>query len=136
MAPILVVGADAALLEGVVQLLAAAGHAVRHAATLAEAAAPGRGAHPAVALVERGLLATRGAALPRVAAGGALVLYHPAEAERPPLAARVERATLAEVALPLERHRLLALVQRVVERQQATGREEGAASADPNCPPG
>ncbi|CAA9336619.1 MAG: hypothetical protein AVDCRST_MAG11-2751, partial [uncultured Gemmatimonadaceae bacterium] len=62
---------------------------------------------------------------------------HPADAERPALAARVERATLAEVTLPLERHRLLALVQTVVERQQATGREEdGVTPADPDCPPG
>ena len=74
--------------------------------------------------------------MPRVAAGGAIVLYHPADAERPQLAARVQRATLAEVTLPLERHRVLALVHNVVERQQATGREDGAALADPECPPG
>lgn len=135
MASIVVVGSDAALLEGMAQLLAAAGHAVRLATTLAEAVTHEGSEPPLVALVQRGLLVARGATAPALAPGGATVLYHTTEGELPSLPARVQRATLAEVALPLERHRLLALVQNVVERQQATGRERPAPRSDRQRPP-
>lgn len=135
MASIVIVGSDAALIEGVAQLLAAAGHLVRLAPTLADAAGGAADDPPLVALVERGLLAARGAAAPVLAPGGATVLYHAAEGELPGLPARVQRATLAEVSLPLERHRLLALVQSVIERQQATGRQQRAPRPDQRRPP-
>ena len=137
MASILIVGSDGALLEGVAQLLAGAGHAVRLASTLAEALGAGAAAAdelPLVAVVERGLLVARGAVGPSLAPGGATVLYHSADGELPSLPARVQRATLAEVSLPLERHRLLALVQNVVERQAATGRQQGAPRPDQQRP--
>lgn len=134
MASILIVGADGALLEGVTQLLAAAGHVVRLAPTLAEAAALPGDEPPLVALVQRGLLVARGAAAPALAAGGATVVYHSADGELPSLPARVQRATLAEVSLPLERNRLLALVQNVVERQAATGRERRPPRPDQQRP--
>ena len=134
MASILIVGADGALLEGVAQLLAAAGHVVRLAPTLAEAAALPAEEPPLVALVQRGLLVARGAAARALAAGGATVVYHSTDGELPSLPARVQRATLAEVALPLERNRLLALVQNVVERQAATGRERRPATPDQQRP--
>ena len=134
MASIVVVGSNAALLEGVAQLLAAAGHAVRLAPTLSELAAQESDEPPLVAIVERGLLVSRGAVGPALAPGGATVLYHSAEGELPSLPARVQRATLAEVALPLERHRLLALVQNLVERQEATGRQHNTPRPDQQPP--
>jgi CheY-like chemotaxis protein len=79
MASILLVGGDEALLEGLAQMLAHAGH-VPHAA------------HSVPDAIE-------------VAAS-----------------ARLQRLVLADLDLPLERHRLLALVQRVDERARATGR--------------
>jgi len=135
MASIVAVGSNAALLEGVVQMLAAAGHAVRAASTVAEAVALAGDDPPLVWLVERAL-AGAALALP-LAPGGATLLYHGAEAEQDlaPLSHRVQRATLAEVVLPLERHRLLALVQNVTERQQATGRERRGPRAERERPP-
>jgi DNA-binding NtrC family response regulator len=137
MVSIVVVGSDAALLEGIAQLLATAGHAVRLAATLADASAVVDADEelPLVALVERELLAARGAAAPALAPGGATVLYRTADGGAPSLPARVQRATLAEVTLPLERNRLLALVQHVVDRQQATGRPRRDPRSDRQRPP-
>jgi DNA-binding NtrC family response regulator len=134
MASIVVVGSNAALLEGVAQLLASAGHTVRLAPTLAEAAALQTDELPLVAVVERELLVARGATSPTLAAGGATVLYHMVEGDLPSLPTRVQRATLAEVSLPLERHRLLALVQNVVERQEATGRQRPTPRPDQQRP--
>lgn len=135
MASIVVVGTDAALLEGVAQTLGGAGHAVRLAPTLPEAAALTADDPPLVAVVERELMRARGATAPRLAPGGATLLYHAADSDLPPLTHRVQRATLADVAFPLERHRLLALVQSVVERQQATGRRHPGRSTDRDPPP-
>jgi len=50
------------------------------------------------------------------------LMYHSGEATRPALAAGLQRLVLAELDLPLERNRLLALVQRIDERTRATGR--------------
>lgn len=136
MATIVVAGSDAALLEGVVQMLAAAGHQVRSAQTLAEAGAVAAEEPPLVVLVERELMRARGAVAPPLAPGGATLLYHPEETDQPTLPARVQRATLADVTFPLERNRLLALVQSVVERQQATGRERRGSRAEHEQPPG
>jgi DNA-binding response OmpR family regulator len=136
MASIVVAGSNAALLEGVVQALAAAGYTVRAAHTLAEAVALAGDEPPLVAVLERELLSGRGASALALAPGGATLLYHAAESDRPALPHRVQRATLADVTLPLERARLLALVQSVVERQQATGRERRRPPAPRDQPPG
>jgi hypothetical protein len=53
--------------------------------------------------------------------GGALVLYSPGD-ERPPVAPALLRAVIADLTLPLERNRLVALAQRIHERVRATGR--------------
>ena len=135
MASIVLVGSNAALLEGVAQLLATAGHVARQAASLADAAALQLPELPLVAVVERELLVARGAAAPALAAGGATVLYRTVDGELPSLPARVQRAILAEVTLPLERHRLLALVQNVVERHEATGRQRSVPHPDQQRPP-
>ena len=135
MASIVVVGADPTLLEGVAQVLASAGHAVRLAQTLPEAAAIVSDEPPLVAVVERELMRARGAHAPPLAPGGATLLYHAADSDLPPLTHRVQRATLADVSFPLERNRLVALVHSVVERQAATGRRHGGRSSDREPPP-
>ena len=112
---ILLVGSDAALLEGLVQSLAARGYATSVAATLREAQECGETNAPLVAVIERDLAATAPAmvlSIPLVP-GGAFVLFHQRSDEVPMLAPPIQRVLLADLALPLERHRLLALVQHV-----------------------
>lgn len=120
-AGILLVGADAALLEGIAQALAAAGHHVMTAASLAEASFVAATAPPLLAAIDRVLLATvtdtRSIGL---APGGALVAYGDVGI---PLPASVRRSVLAELRLPLERSRLTALAAHVEERARRTGRD-------------
>jgi DNA-binding NtrC family response regulator len=135
MASIVVAGSDAALLEGVAQVLAAGGHAVRVAHSLADACALAAAEPPVAAVLERGLMVERGAARPVLAPGGALRCYHAAESEGAALPARLQRAALADVTFPLERNRLVALVQSVVARQQVTGRVRRSSSTPRDLPP-
>ena len=123
MASILLVGTDAALLEGLAQSLVAAGHAPRLAGTVAEGTELAASDPPLVAVVDRGLAAldSRVLGLP-LSRGGALVLYRTSAAAAGTLAPAFVRAALADLSLPLERHRLLALIGRVEERARTTGR--------------
>ncbi|MGH7721181.1 MAG: hypothetical protein ACREON_20365 [Gemmatimonadaceae bacterium] len=123
MTTILLIGSDVALLEGLSQALAAAGYAPRISTTMAEGAELASAEPPLVAVVERSL-AVREAAVLRLplAQGGALLLYRPSVDDAPALTPALQRAVLADLALPLERHRLVALIQRVEERARATGR--------------
>ena len=122
MASILLIGTDAALLEGLAQSLVAAGHAPRIAGTVAEGAETAATDPPLVAVVERALAAvdSRALGLP-LARGGALVLYRTGAGPAGRLAPAFGRAALADLSLPLERHRLLALIGRVEERARTTG---------------
>ena len=124
MSTILLVGEDAALLEGLTQSFVAAGHTPRLAHSLREATEIASFEAPLVSIIDRALLAAQPAAalaMPRVA-GGALVLYRTIGSMAVTLPPAVQRSVLADLTLPLERHRLLALVQSVAERAQATGR--------------
>jgi DNA-binding NarL/FixJ family response regulator len=127
-ADILLVGADAALLEGIAQALAAAGHHVLTAASIAEASFAAAAAAPLLAVVDRALLATmHDARALGLAPGGALVAFgDPAV----PLPGPVRRAVLAELRLPLERARLSALAAHVEARAHGTGRD--AATPTPS----
>lgn len=123
-AALLLVGADAALLEGLAQTLTAAGHQVLTAGTVAEASFIAAAAPPLLAVVDRALLAT--AADTRrigLAPGGVLVVFGDPES---PLPGPVRRTVLAELRLPLERARLTALVAHVAARAQRTGRNATA----------
>ena len=123
MATILLVGGDAALLEGLSQALASAGHRPRVAAGVAEARTLANAEQPLVVVASRALAAIEpSVAALRVAPGGALLLFHASAEHAPSLPSAVQRAALADLALPLERHRLLALVQRIDERSRVTGR--------------
>ncbi len=130
MASILLVGADAALLEGIAQAFVAAGHHVLAARTVAEASFAAAAAPPLIAVVDRALLATASDVRSLgLSPGGALMVFgDPAT----PVAGPVRRTVLAELRLPLERARLLALVAHVEARAQRTGR--GATMPTPPEP--
>lgn len=128
---VLAVGPDSALLEGVSQTLTAAGHRVVIACEVSEGVEALHGARPLVALVHfEELLRGDGIARLLLAQGGALLAYHSDETDAPALPFRVKRVTLAELSLPLERHRLLALVQHVEARARAAGRDSVDGGAD------
>ncbi len=123
MATILLVGGATALLEGLAQSLAAAGHRPRLAESITDAAELAESDPPLVAVLDRRIVEQDvSALLLQLAQGGAMLLYHPTSATVEPLSPVHQRAVMAELELPLERHRLLALVQRVDERVRATGR--------------
>ena len=123
MAKILLVGSDAALLEGLSQTLNGFGHEVCLATSMSEAADACREGVPNIAVVSNEALAEPGlaASLP-LSTAGALVVYTTQPADRPTLPTRLQRATLGHVVLPLERQRLIALIQHFEIRARTTGR--------------
>ena len=130
---ILLVGSDAALLEGLAQTLAARGYVTAVAAGLQEAKECAATNAPLVVVVDRELAASAPGlvlGIPLVR-GGALVAFHQRVEQPALLPPPVQRALLADLALPLERHRLLALVQHVEERVRATGRQAPDTSTSP-----
>jgi hypothetical protein len=130
-AKVILVGADAALLEGLAQTLLGFEHEVSFAATVGDAASALNGDLPGIAVVSSEALdlAGLGATLP-LTPGGALIVYGKSHGERPFLPPRLERATLAHLVLPLERQRLLALVRSFDSRSRATGRSIRADVVD------
>jgi DNA-binding NtrC family response regulator len=125
MATILLAGDDPALLEGLVQSLVALGHSPSVALSLAEARDTAtRGTAPLMLVVDRGFVDGTGTEVLGVplAPGGTLVLYRTPGSSAGALSPPLQRAVLADLMLPLERNRLVALVQHVEERARATGR--------------
>jgi DNA-binding NtrC family response regulator len=124
---LLIVTTDDALLEGLAQVLASTGVGVVAARSIDDAVEATRRNSPLLAIVDRGLLAGRGAEdlgrLP-LAPGGALVTFRTTAAPVDPvaLAPGIARMLLAEVELPLERARLVALVEHVATRARRAGR--------------
>jgi hypothetical protein len=136
MATVLLIGADAALLEGLAQTLATTGHRATIVRAVNEATdearrgdVPSAGDQPLVVLLEREQATEGLQAASLLPAGGALVLYHAAGAAgEAPLAAALRRLTLADLALPLERHRLLTIIDTVEARAEAAGRTSTATA--------
>src|SRR5215208_3595400 len=124
MTNVLLVGEDVALLEGLAQSLGAQGHDPVVATSLAEARDVALMQTPLVLVVSRALASSAGADLLGIplAAGGARLLYRAATVPLAPLLPALQRSVLADLTLPLERHRLAALVQSLDERARATGR--------------
>jgi hypothetical protein len=122
---VILVGADIALLEGLAQTLVGCGHDVTFAATIAEAAGvmTGDDAAIVVASTEAVADAGHGATLP-LTANSALIVYGKSHGEHLFLTPKLQRATLAHLVLPLERQRLLALVQSFDSRSRTTGRSQ------------
>jgi len=133
---ILVVSADASFVEGVFQTLSAAGHQVVVAGEMSEAAEALHGALPLVALINREELTSFGAPAIPLAPGGALLTFRTVDEAQASLPFRVRRATLADLQLPLERKRLLALVKFVENRARASGRGSEDAESVEDFPPG
>ena len=124
MALLLIVGTDTALIEGTSQTLTTAGHQILFSPTLADALDSVGEARPIVVLVERSAIdEIRMTLRVPLAEGGAFLVFHGEDAPASPIPARVQRATLAELELPLEAKRLLALVRYVETRAQIVGRE-------------
>ena len=125
MALLLIVGTDTALIEGISQTLTGANHELMFARGLAEAIEAVGDLRPLVVLVERSAIDEIRSTL-RIpqAEGGAILVFHPEDTVAPPLPHRVQRATLAELELPLERQRLLALVRYVEKRAFTVGRNQ------------
>jgi hypothetical protein len=74
------------------------------------------------------MLSESAARLPLAPGGG--ILRRSRESDAIPLPPRLRRLTIAELELPLERHRLVSLVKHVEGRAQSVGRD------DPDVRPG
>jgi DNA-binding NtrC family response regulator len=124
MTNVMLVGGDVALLEGLAQTLAVLGHTPKVARTMREAHDLSRLHVPLVLIVDRALATDGGAELltTPLASGGARLLFRTTSSPLVPLLPSLQRAVLAELTLPLERHRLVALVQSVGERARLSGR--------------
>lgn len=123
---VLLVGEDAALLEGLSQSFAALGYTplVAHSLHEAREAAIQQPRPPLLAVVDSHLAGAASAealAIP-LSPGGAMVLFHGTVDSRPVIPPALQRAVMADLTLPLERNRLMALAQRVGERVRTTGR--------------
>jgi hypothetical protein len=107
-ARVILVGGDAALLEGLAQSLLSFDHEVVFAASIPEI--PVESNTPSLLVVSTDVLAETGVGttIP-IPPGGAMIVYGTSNNERPFLSPRLQRATLAYLVLPLERHRLVAL---------------------------
>jgi DNA-binding NtrC family response regulator len=132
MPQILLVGSELPLLEGLSQSFAALGFSPVVAQSLHEAREFASAHAPLVAVVSRRLAAESSAdtlSIP-VSAGGALVLYSTGRVDPVNLSPTMQRSVLADLTLPLERNRLMALVQHLEDRARAAGRG-GAAEHEP-----
>jgi DNA-binding NtrC family response regulator len=121
---VMLVGMDVALLEGLAQSLAGLGHRPAVTSSLADARELATSLPPLVLVIDRAMASSAGAemlAVP-IAAGGARLLYRAASMPPAPLLPALQRAVLADLTLPLERHRLAALVQSVSDRAKTTGK--------------
>ena len=123
MAKVILIGADVALLEGLAQTLVGFGHQVLLATTMGDVGSALSGDLPSIAVVSCEALENGGpgATLP-LTPGGAIIVYGTSHGERPFLPQKLQRATLAHLVLPLERKRLLALVDSFESRSRTTGR--------------
>ena len=121
---VLLVGEDTALLEGLSQSFAGLGYRPQVATSLHEARELAADALPLLVVVERELArtATADALAIKLSPGGALVLFHETDATKAPIPMGLQRSVMAELALPLERNRLVALAQHVQDRARTTGR--------------
>ena len=136
MTTILLIGDELPLLEGLAQSFATLGFKPIVAQSIAEGRDIAAQGPPLVAVISRGLAATSSAetlSIP-LAPGGALLLYRAIGSPLATFSASVQRAVLADLALPLERNRLLALVQHVDQRARATGRSSRDDSSEQTPP--
>ena len=130
MTQILLVGSELPLLEGLAQSFAALGFAPVVAQTLHEARELASHDAPLVAVVSRRLAAESSAdtlSIPFAPAARSCSTRR-GRARSVTLSPTMQRSVLADLTLPLERNRLMALVQHLEDRARATGR--GGAAED------
>jgi CheY-like chemotaxis protein len=124
MTKILLVGSELPLLEGLSQSLASSGFTPVVAQSLSEARELASQRPPLIAVISRALAAAgtgETLSIP-LAPGGALMLFRGVGSLLVTLSPTVQRAVLADLTLPLERNRLMALAHHVQDRALATGR--------------
>jgi len=128
---VILVGTDAALLEGLAQSYASSGFTPHVVPSLVDACELAAESAPIVAVVSRDMaLQSAGDAMAiQLAPGGSLVLYHGGDsADATP--AILARSVVAELVLPLERLRLVALTKSLAGRAQVVGRTKSRAVED------
>lgn len=122
---VILIGSDAALMEGLAQSFASQGLSPTVVGTILEACEVAVDIAPIMVVIDRPTaVAAPGDALSiPMLAGGSLVLYRGA-GERDPVEtpAILRRSVMAELALPLERRRLMSLALKAKERAVASGR--------------
>jgi len=124
MTQILLIGTELPLLEGLAQSFAILGFTPHVASSIAEGREVAVQHEPLIAIVSRVLAAsatTETLSIP-LAPGGALMLYRAVGGTIVTLSPTLQRAVLADLTLPLERNRLVAIVQHVCDRAKTTGR--------------
>ena len=116
MALLLIVGTDAALIEGTSQTLTAAGHQLFFSPSLAESLDSVGDLRPIVVLVERSAIdEIRMTLRVPLAEGGAFLVFHGEDAAAAPMPPRVQRAR-SPAGAALATKRLLSLVRYVRPR--------------------
>ena len=118
MARVILVGSDGALLEGLAQSLLGFNHEVLFASSVPEIPVESDEPSLIVASTETLDQTGSGTTLP-LSPGSALIVYGTSQSERPFLSPRLQRATLAYLVLPLERHRLVALTHSFDSRSRS-----------------
>lgn len=120
---VLLVGTDDPLLEGLAQAFAAHGFAPQVVGSLLDAAESAAESAALLVVIDHALAAESFGDTMAItlAPGGSLVLYSGTEA-RTATPAALQRCVLAELMLPLERARLMALARTVADRAAAAGR--------------
>ena len=116
---VLLLGADSALLEGLAQLLALDGFRPVIAHDVLDAIDLARVELPIAAVIDRSIALADAAALRiPLAAHGAFVLFRAEHEASAPVPPSIARQVVAELTLPLERQRLLALVRTLSQRER------------------
>jgi hypothetical protein len=129
MTHILLIGTDLPLLEGLAQTFASLGFKPVVAQSLNEGRELAAQHPPLVVVVSRALAVTGAEALTiPIAPGGARLLYRSVGSPAVPFSHAVQRSVLADLTLPLERNRLVALVQHVDQRARVTGHSDDPSS--------
>jgi hypothetical protein len=124
------------LLEGLAQSFAALGFVPTVAQSVQEGREIAAQNPPLIAVISRVLASpasTDTLSIP-LAPGGALVLFRVVGSPVVTLSPTLQRVVLADLTLPLERNRLIALVQHVEERAKTTGRGYGETGEERRTP--
>lgn len=128
MANVVLLGTDSAVLEALAQTLVGTGHTTLMADDTADLLAIARASCTTVLVTERSLLQAPDVAerLPARLGADALIAFHSAEAADGDcsnvVAQRLHRLVLADLCLPQERQRLVALIGAVEQLAERAGR--------------